>query len=125
MKVGVNSSVILALTMVMWVGCVGIQEVKAEDAPFDLNDPVHINAGKELFSQTCVYCHGYEGVGGKGTPLKGRTDLTPNYLFNTITNGRRNGPRIMPAWRSTFDSDSIWNLAAYVWSLRGHDAAGK
>lgn len=124
MKVGVKSSVIFALTIVLGA-CVGSPWARAEDAPFDLNDQTHIDAGKELFSQTCVYCHGYEGVGGKGNPLKGRTDLTPNYLFNTITNGRRNGPRIMPAWRSTFDSASIWNLVAYVWSLRGHPDAGK
>lgn len=97
----------------------------ADEVPATINDPASIEAGKVLFNQTCVACHGYEGEGGRGSPLKGRTDFTPDYLYTTITNGRRNGARVMPSWKSTFDSATIWQITSYVWSLRGQPDAGK
>jgi cytochrome c oxidase cbb3-type subunit 3 len=103
----------------------GSPGASADEAPVNVDDAASIAAGKALFNQTCVACHGYEGTGGRGNPLKGRTDFTPDYLFNTITNGRRNGARVMPSWKSTFDSTTIWQITSYVWSLRGMPDAGK
>lgn len=97
----------------------------ADEVPVNIDDAANISAGKILFNQTCVACHGNEGTGGRGNPLKGRTDFTPDYLYNTIANGRRNGARVMPSWKSTFDSATIWQITSYVWSLRGKPDASK
>ncbi len=33
--------------------------------PLDLNDPAIAKEGEELYGQTCRYCHGKEGQGGR------------------------------------------------------------
>lgn len=85
----------------------------------DLNDPKVIGAGERKFAQTCAYCHGYQGTGGRGPRLKGRAGLTIGYLYNTISNGRIIGAQSMPPWKYTFSPQQIWELVAYVHSLAG------
>ncbi len=103
-------------------GCIGATSVAAEDAaakpPFNLNDPAIINEGRIQFAQTCVYCHGNAGSGGKAGPIAGRTDLTQDYLFTTISNGKRAGSLVMPTWKDSLDEPTIWKLVAYVLSLQ-------
>jgi len=48
----------------------------------------------------------------------GRTDLTPDYVFQTITNGKRAGSLIMPAWGESLDKPTIQSLTAYIMSLQ-------
>lgn len=86
--------------------------------PFDLNDAKAIEAGRLVFSSTCVYCHGDEGLGGRALPLRDRDDFTPDYVFTTISNGLRVGSLNMPTWKNTFDETTRWQLTAYVLSLR-------
>jgi mono/diheme cytochrome c family protein len=91
----------------------------AQDAPFDLNDPAQIAAGHETFNTSCVgYCHGKDGLVGRGPSLRGRTDLTAQQIHSTITNGRRDTGKIMPAWKGQVDDTVIWQLTAYILSLR-------
>lgn len=86
----------------------------APTPPFDLNDPARIAAGKARFGSTCAaYCHGREGEGGKTPPFKGRTDLTPENAFKTISEGRR-GTDVMPPWGNAFSKEEIWELVAYI-----------
>jgi mono/diheme cytochrome c family protein len=92
--------------------------------PFDLNDKKNIDAGRVQFAQTCVYCHGYEASGGKAAPLKGRTDLTQDYLYATISNGKRAGSLVMPAWKESLDDDAIWTVVAYILSLQARPGQG-
>ena len=85
--------------------------------PFDLLDPVRIASGKARFGSTCAaYCHGREGEGGKPPPFKGRTDLTPEIAFKTISEGRR-GTDVMPPWGKAFSQEEIWELVAYIQAL--------
>lgn len=85
--------------------------------PFDLLDPARIAAGKVRFGSTCAaYCHGREGEGGKTPPFKGRTDLTPESTFKTISEGRR-GTDVMPPWGNAFSQEEIWELVAYIQAL--------
>ncbi len=92
--------------------------VNAQDAEPDIKSPALIDAGRLQFAQACIYCHGNAGSGGKAGPLAGRTDLTPDYVFQTITNGKRAGSLVMPAWGESFDSPTIWSLTAYIMSLQ-------
>lgn len=107
--------------------CVGATSVAAEDSaakpPFDLSDAAIINEGRIQFAQTCVYCHGNAGSGGKAGPIAGRTDLTQDYLFTTISNGKRAGSLVMPTWKESLDEPTIWKLVAYVLSLQAKPGA--
>ncbi|WP_374306311.1 cytochrome c [Methylocella sp.] len=79
--------------------------------------------GRVQFAQTCVYCHGNAGSGGKTGPIAGRDDLTQDYLFTTISNGKRSGSLVMPTWKDSLDEPTIWKLVAYVLSLQAKPAA--
>ena len=89
----------------------------AED-PVSSAGPEAVEAGRIQFAQTCSYCHGFEGSGGKAGMLKGRTDLTADYLYETISNGKRSGSQAMPAWKYSLDDPTIRDLVAYVLSLQ-------
>jgi mono/diheme cytochrome c family protein len=84
----------------------------------DLNNPDVIALGKARFNRSCFYCHGYEGSGGKAATLQRRSDLTPEVIFNTISNGKIRGSAIMPPWKNTLSEEEITQLVAYILSLR-------
>jgi mono/diheme cytochrome c family protein len=84
----------------------------------NLNDAATIAAGEKRFNHNCVYCHGNAGSGGRGAALQGRQDLTPEYLFETISHGKKRGALLMPAWKEAFSEKEIWELGAYILSLR-------
>ncbi|RUP08855.1 cytochrome c [Hyphomicrobium sp.] len=83
----------------------------------NLDDPVAISGGETTFYQNCVYCHGSKGSGGSAKALQCR-DMKPDYIFETITNGRIAGANVMPPWKDTFDEKTRWQLVAYIRSLR-------
>ncbi len=79
-------------------------------------------AGKKLFEDNCVSCH---GDGGKGNQELGAPNLTDKIwlygsdeatLVETITNGRSG---VMPAWIGRLDPVTIKALTVYVHSLGG------
>jgi len=79
-------------------------------------------AGKKLFEDNCVSCH---GDGGKGNQEFGAPNLTDKIwlygsdeatLIETITNGRAG---VMPAWVGRLDPVTIKALTVYVHSLGG------
>ncbi|MFL6580860.1 MAG: c-type cytochrome [Burkholderiales bacterium] len=89
-----------------------------ELADSELANPDVIAAGKKRFNRSCFYCHGFEGEGGKGASLQRRPDLTPEIIFNTISNGRVRGSSVMPPWKNTLSEEEITQLVAYIISLR-------
>jgi cytochrome c oxidase cbb3-type subunit 3 len=83
---------------------------------------VDIAAGKKIFADNCVACHGEDG---KGNIEMGSANLTTkvwqygsdiNDLIYTITNARNS---TMPAWGHRLDPVTIKSLAIYVHSLGG------
>jgi len=79
-------------------------------------------AGKKIFAENCVSCHGDDG---KGNPDVGAPNLTDKIwlygsdeatLVETITNGRAG---VMPAWVGRLDPSTIKALTVYVHSLGG------
>ena len=102
--------------------CLGAVAALAQEnetkPPFDLSEPAIINEGRLAFAATCVYCHGNAGSGGKAGPISGRTDLTQDYVFTTISNGKRAGSLVMPTWKDSLDEPTIWKLVAYILSLQ-------
>lgn len=75
-------------------------------------------AGAKRFNQNCVYCHGNAGSGGKAASLQGRDDLTREYVFDVISNGKTRGSFLMPAWKASFNEQEIEELTSYVLSLK-------
>jgi mono/diheme cytochrome c family protein len=102
-----------------WLCALQILQAEAgERIDADLNNPEVIAQGKKRFNRSCFYCHGYEGIGGKGASLQRRPDLTPELIFNTISNGRIRGSSVMPPWKNTLSEEEITQLVAYIVSLR-------
>lgn len=105
------------------IGEDGVKNVAAYVRSFSgLKNPegVDLEAGKQVFSTTCVACHGPEG---KGMHALGAPNLTDDiWLYGsslemvqkTIREGR-NGH--MPAQEEFLGNDKVHLLAAYVYSL--------
>lgn len=98
-------------------------ENKAADEEFDaglrdvvLSNPDSAAEGEAKFNTLCVYCHGKGGSGGKARRLKGRT-LETDYIFTTITNGKKRGSLNMPPWNKLPEMVR-WQLTAYIYSLQ-------
>jgi alcohol dehydrogenase (cytochrome c) len=70
----------------------------------------NISAGKQLFEQACVVCHGSDGTGGHGAgaPLQGVKDVAA--AMQTITAGRNS----MPSFAASLTRDQIRDVSAYV-----------
>ncbi len=66
--------------------------------------------GRELYSQTCIACHGSDGTGGvHGAPLK-TTQLSLEELMTTIGNGRDQ----MPAFERAYKPEDLHDVAAFI-----------
>jgi hypothetical protein len=89
--------------------------LSVKQAVFDDMSQSIIN-GEKRFSQSCIYCHGYQGSGGRTKKLQGRT-IAPDRLFKTITEGRTRGSSRMPPWENAFTISERWELVAYIMSL--------
>ncbi|MCP8686578.1 c-type cytochrome [Marinobacterium sedimentorum] len=77
--------------------------------------------GEKRFNQSCVYCHGNRGSGGKAKQLQGR-NFDADYLFKTITKGKRRGALVMPPWEKTFSDQERWELVTFILSLSPPDS---
>jgi mono/diheme cytochrome c family protein len=85
----------------------------------DLNDPNNIAAGHRAFNTNCTqYCHGKDGRIGRGPELRNRKDLGADQIYSTIMNGKSEPAKVMPPWKGQLDETTIWQITAYILSLR-------
>lgn len=84
------------------------------------HDSLRVNAGKRLYDQFCIACHGADA---KGNQMLGAPDLTDNnWLYGSseetivegILQGRNN---TMPAQKDILTPEQIRVLAGWVWGL--------
>ncbi|THD68563.1 MAG: cytochrome-c oxidase, cbb3-type subunit III [Bradyrhizobium sp.] len=79
-------------------------------------------AGRKIFVDNCVSCHGDAGNGNQEVGAPNLTDKIWLYgsdeatIIETITNGRAG---VMPAWTGRLDPSTIKAMAVYVHSLGG------
>jgi cytochrome c oxidase cbb3-type subunit 3 len=79
-------------------------------------------AGRKIFADNCVSCHGDAGKGNQEVGAPNLTDKIWLYgsdeatIIETITNGRAG---VMPAWIGRLDPSTIKAMAVYVHSLGG------
>jgi cytochrome c oxidase cbb3-type subunit III len=78
-----------------------------------------LGEGRRYFvSYNCAGCHGDHGGGGMGPSLRDHTWIygaSHAHIANSIAQGRAYG---MPAWRQKLTDAQIWQIAAYVKSMR-------
>jgi cytochrome c oxidase cbb3-type subunit 3 len=90
------------------------------------NNQHAISEGKRLFANfNCAGCHSPGGGGGIGPPLIDSSWIygsEPANIFDTIVRGRPNG---MPAFSGKMPEYQIWQIVAYVESMRLDEPAGK
>jgi mono/diheme cytochrome c family protein len=96
-----------------------IHSAGAADPTIDLNDPSSIATGHRAFNTNCTqYCHGKDGRIGRGPELRNRNDLGADEIYSTIMNGKSEPAKVMPAWKGQLDETTIWQITAYILSLR-------
>lgn len=88
--------------------------------PFTWEDASAISAGKAIYSQSCVFCHGPQGEGA----LPGAPDFTAS---ETQTELRAEsgeflcllavGKGTMPAWKDKLTNEQMWQVLTYLGSL--------
>jgi len=82
-------------------------------------DPVALQDGRRLFDWfNCSGCHGGHAGGGMGPSLRDEVWIYGNrddQIFDSVAQGRANG---MPAWGSKIPQTQIWELVAYIKSMR-------
>jgi mono/diheme cytochrome c family protein len=44
-------------------------------------------------------------------------------IHDVITNGRKRGANVMPAWKGSLSDDDIWRITAFIRSLGGQPRA--
>ena len=82
------------------------------------SSPETMETSELMFNQNCAYCHGNKGGGGKSRKMQCLRFLNNEYVYKTITNGKRSGSLIMPSWSRSFDKTKRLMLTAYVMSLK-------
>lgn len=82
-------------------------------------DTVATARGQKLFTSfNCAGCHGDHGGGGMGPSLRDEDWIygsTGAAIYSSIADGRAHG---MPAWGTKLPESQIWELVAYIRSLR-------
>ncbi len=87
-----------------------------------------LKKGEEIFNNNCVACHLEKGKGDIGPNLTDEYWLwaksTPETIFPIVYNGvLENG---MPNWNETLSTEEIYQVVAYVHSLKNtHQPGGK
>ena len=85
-----------------------------------MSDASGIDAGKTIFLQTCVACHGTKGEGLIGPNLTDNYWIhgsTMNNIYNTIKIGYPE--KGMQSWQSMYSPIQIKHLASFIASLKG------
>jgi mono/diheme cytochrome c family protein len=102
------------------VGCFALASLAAEKAkpPQEfteayMNDPAHIDAGREIWQEQCRHCHGSRAYPGKAPKLKPRR-YKPEFVYDRVTNGFRK----MPAWQDVYTDEERMAVVAYVLSRK-------
>ena len=86
-----------------------------------LTEEADINAGKAIFTTSCVVCHKEDGGGGIGPNLTDANWILGGGIknvFNTISEGGRDG-KGMVAWKSELSPLQTAQVASYLLTFQG------
>ena len=88
-------------------------------------DGATTDAGKKVFTTTCVACHRADGGGNIGPNLTDDYWLhgsKPTNIWTTVHDGVAN--KGMPAWGPQLGDEKVADAVAYVLTLRGTNVVG-
>lgn len=91
--------------------------VAARPSDEDLRRSDWIAAGRAKFISACSYCHGSRGDAGKVKSFTERQNWDPQFIHDTIVNGRTRGANVMPPWGGSIADEEIWRIVSYIKSL--------
>ena len=98
------------------------EKIRARVNPL-AGDPQAASAGRILFEEHCIECHGQNGVGTKRAPSLRAVEVqeaVPGAIFWILSNGVvRRG---MPVW-SKLPEPQRWQLVSYIKSLERTDSS--
>jgi mono/diheme cytochrome c family protein len=89
----------------------------ANDGAAYIGDPAAIESGRQLYGNTCLFCHGAKGVGaraptlvaGAWAPGRGNTE---EYMYQVVMEGRPG--TIMGSFKEMLQPQEVWQIAAYL-----------
>lgn len=76
-----------------------------------LGKPAAISAGRAIYAQRCMICHGRQG--GRGPDIF-RNDLSDSEFLDTVMNGKDGSRGQMPAWSGTLTKQNVWQVEAFL-----------
>lgn len=96
-----------------------------QDAPSELSfDDATLAAGKQVYAQTCLACHGADMTGGIGPNLVDAEWIhggEAEQVVKTISEGV--AAKGMPAWGPVLGPEKVSQVAAWILSSGGQTAA--
>jgi cytochrome c oxidase cbb3-type subunit 3 len=107
-----------------------VAEAKTKFASVDqvyekaISDKAKLKSAADIFQKNCKTCHGASAEGLVGPNLTDEYWLhggTVNDVYKTIKYGKTE--KNMPAWKSNFSNDQVYEIASYILSLQGSKPA--
>ena len=96
--------------------------------PFEWSDTSAQTAGKDLFQQSCLTCHGGGGVEGRGVmdfrepDYPKKLESEPDYYLWRVSEGI--GATDMPLFKFSLSETQRWQVLTYIWSLGAPPVVG-
>lgn len=112
----------LILLALAAAACGGAQS--RETNPYSLGDPEALARGKQLYAYYCVFCHGMDGLSGRGAQLASRYrkhGTGDREQYRTIADGVP-GTEMSGHW---LEEDEIWKILLFVRQLEAGAARSR
>ncbi len=117
-------ALVLLLLATFTVTAIGESEVPPPYAgmknPFPWDDATAQQAGKKVYQQSCLGCHGLKGDGLPGSNFAAASyseslQNRPDYAYWFLSEGRLD--KGMPPYKSSLSQEQRWQVLNYIWSL--------
>src|SRR5690348_14745082 len=99
-----------------------VHVARAQNTATTASSEKQIQAGKKLYASSCVFCHGADASGTGAGPSLRKLNLPADQIARVISVGKPG--TAMPAFKETYTTGQIVDLAQYVLSLMKSSASG-
>jgi len=121
--------IIIATALVSLFACSPYNPVQMAGTANPLpNTPAIVSAGRALFEQHCMLCHGTTGKGDGPAAASlphapANLRLLDNKLEGLVAMRIARGGNGMPAWQEVLTEEEIWQLTRYVKTISREEAS--